>query len=495
MTSRFLRRVLFAGAIAVSSAVLPTPARADQCGLSCAFGHHVCAMQAWTEAKACVLGCGSGAAALPCAVGCLRTFRAARAACRATRVDCSTSCPTASEAVDTCSPTCSANTPMCFANASSVGKACVQRCSAGAASVDCFKQCAVGLRSSGATCQATLQGCLAGCQGPVNGACFDTIALQCTTEACSSAQACSRPNEFCSPRCGSPAPSGTCFDPTAMQCTTQACSPSQPCAATNQTCVPICPPPAPIGTCFDTITKECTDQSCAMGTGCRTPNQLCTLQCPPPPQCSSVPCGGPCVVPFPCPAGKVCNGPDVPAGECEMGRSGTCECVPMLPSPAPTPTPQCSSVPCAGTCEVASPCPLGATCPVFMGQCEMSTSGACECVPILPTPGPTPTPQCAGATCGGPCTVPLPCVAGSPCPDLIVPGQCEASTAGGCTCVPIKPTPMATPTPACTGSSCGGPCVIEPPCFPFGCELPAQLGTCETVSGTCTCVPVTPIAG
>jgi hypothetical protein len=156
------------------------------------------------------------------------------------------------------------------------------------------------------------------------------------------------------------------------------------------------------------------------------------------------------------------------------------------------PPAQCSSLPCAGTCVVPIPCPLGATCPVVMGQCEASAAGgACECVPILPTPLPTPTPQCA--TCGGPCTVPLPCAANLPCPDLIVQGQCEASAAGGaCECVPILPTPLPTPTPTpaqCTSLPCAGNCTIFPTCTPGGgCPQYVILGTCQVVADTCTCV-------
>ncbi len=492
MRSPFPRRVLFAATIAVTSVLLPLAGRADQCEQSCGSGHHVCVMQARMRAKACVQGCESGAAAVQCALGCLHTFRGAQVACRAARIDCGTNCPTAAEAVDPCSLTCSANAPACFANASRAGKACMQSCPAGAASPDCVNQCAVGLRSSGATCQATLQGCLAGCQGPVTGACFDTIALQCTTQACSSAQPCSQPNEFCSPRCV-PAPSGTCFDPTTMQCTTQACSPSQPCAATNQSCVPICPPPTPMGKCFDASTKECTDQSCTPGAGCPTPNQLCTLQCPPP-QCSTLPCGGTCLIPTLCPFGVPCA---VAVGQCEENAAGSCACVPIEPTPGPTPTPQCTGVTCGGPCTVLVPPPCtasgicsGPEVPALVGQCETSTSGACECVPILPTPGPTPTPipsECSSTACTGLCVIGF-CPPNTLCPNLL--GHCELSAAGSCDCVPGgAPTPS--PTPACAGSTCAGSCVICPPCQPgMVCNgPPCVVGMCETTSSGCSCVP------
>jgi hypothetical protein len=172
--------------------------------------------------------------------------------------------------------------------------------------------------------------------------------------------------------------------------------------------------------------------------------------------------------------------------------------VPILPTPLPTPTPQCAT--CAGPCIPAVsplPCPATGVCngpevPVLAGQCEMSAAGACECVPILPTPPPTPTPQCTGATCSGPCFVPLPCAANLPCLDLIVPGQCEASAAGGaCECVPILPTPLPTPPPApCTSLPCAGNCTIFPTCTPGGgCPQYVILGTCQVVADTCTCVP------
>jgi hypothetical protein len=486
-------RVLLTGFSIASAVVLQAAAHAGQCTRSCASGNLVCTVQARTAEKACLLGCGSDAAAAQCRHGCAQTFRTAQVACRAARGDCGTSCPALSAAAaDTCSTPCSSNAQACFANGFSAGEACVQGCPAGTDLPDCLEQCAAGLRSSGAACLATLQGCLAECEGPVSGACFDTIALQCTTEACSSEQACSQPNEFCSPRCGSPPPSGTCFDPSTMQCTTQTCSPSQPCPAANQSCMPVCPPPTPTGKCFDTTTKQCTDQTCPPGSQCAAPNQICTLQCPPA-QCSSLPCAGTCVVPSPCPLGATCP---VVLGQCEASAAGgACECVPILPTPLPTP--QCAT--CSGPCTVPLPCAANLPCPdlIVAGQCEASAAGgACECVPVEPTPPPTPTPQCTGATCAGPCipaVSPLPCPATGVCNGPEVPvlaGQCEMSAAGACECVPVEPTPLPTPPPAeCTSLPCAGSCTIFPTCTPGGgCPQYVILGTCQVVADTCTCV-------
>ena len=508
MGHSILRRILFAGIILTSWGAQPPAARAAQCQSSCGSGHRVCTLQTRTATKACLQGCGSGVTAGACKAGCVRTFRGAQTACRAARADCGTSCPAPLAAVDTCSGTCSSTAPTCFADAFSAGKACVQSCPAGTGLPGCWGQCAAGLRSRGATCLATLQGCLAACQGPVSGACFDTIALQCTTEACSPAQTCSQPNEFCSPRCATPPPGGTCFDPSTMQCTQQPCSASQPCAQANQTCVPECPLPPPKGTCFDTTSKQCTGQPCALGASCGAANLLCTLQCPrpfptPTPQCSSVPCGGQCVNSPPCPSGSPC--PEIASllGQCAPDSAGTCQCVPPSPGPTrtpqSTPTPQCQGVPCGGSC-IVSPCPPGALCPIRLGQCTSDTAGECQCVPIAPPtqpPGPTPPPQCAAVPCGGTCVMSPPCPFGAPCSTGI--GQCEMSTTGACECVPVIPTPVATPTPQCTGT-CAGPCTIAFPPFPCppnevcaGPEVPVLAGQCEmSAAGGCECVPIVP---
>lgn len=57
---------------------------------------------------------------------------------------------------------------------------------------------------------------------------------------------------------------------------------------------------------------------------------------------------------------------------------------------------------------------------------------------------------------------------------------------------PATPTPTPTATEPCAGVPCGGPCVSCPSCGPPACGAPCLLGTCETVSGSCSCVPYTP---
>jgi hypothetical protein len=230
-----------------------------------------------------------------------------------------------------------------------------------------------------------------------------------------------------------------------------------------------------------------------------TPTPVAT----PAPQCSGTDCGGPCLLkwsPFPCPKGARCPEIAVRSGQCGLSTSGTCECLPL---PTPTqqpeemPTPQCGGPNCGGLCVVrVSSCPPGVACPdvLVKGECEPTATGGCTCVP--PTAPPTPTPQCNAAACGGPCLIAAPCASDLPCPELPVqPGQCTLDSVGGCECVPLS-TPTShsksTPTPQCGGAVCAGPCVIPFPCptdaLCPGIEL--QLGQCEQSSaGGCDCVP------
>jgi hypothetical protein len=500
MTHNTIRRFLFVGIILASWVAQPPAARADSCRSSCGSGHRVCTTQARTAAKACLQSCGSGGAARACQAGCVRTFRSAQTTCRAARADCGTSCPAPLAAVDPCAGTCSGTAQACLTDALNTGQACLQTCPADTGLPGCWAQCAADLRNSGAACVATLQGCLNACQGPASGFCFDTIALQCTAEACSPGQACSQPNEFCSPRCATPPPGGTCFDPSTMQCTQQPCSPSQPCAETNQTCVPECPLPPPKGTCFDTTAKVCTGQPCAPGASCGAPNLVCTLQCPSPPlptptpPCTGVPCAGTCTLPVPCPFGVRCPGA---LGQCQTDSAGGCSCVAIVPTPPATPTPQCGGVPCGGSCIISPPCPSGRVCPEIaslLGQCALDSTGTCQCVPSSPgptrTPQATPTPQCQSVPCGGSCII-SPCPPGSLCPIRL--GQCTSDAAGACQCVPIAPpTPPPTPPQPCAAVPCGGPCVIAPPCPPGGpCPNYVIQGECrDDASGTCQCIPM-----
>jgi len=121
--------------------------------------------------------------------------------------------------------------------------------------------------------------------------------------------------------------------------------------------------------------------------------------------------------------------------------------------PVPTPTPQCSDVPCGGSCAICPPCTPGTICPEApcrLGSCQADAAGACQCLPVKPTPKPTPTPQCSGVPCGGSCAIPAPCTPGSVCPDFVVLGKCELNPFHGCQCQSGQappPTPTATPTP------------------------------------------------
>lgn len=93
------------------------------------------------------------------------------------------------------------------------------------------------------------------------------------------------------------------------------------------------------------------------------------------------PCGGFVADPKECAPGLICQFPGVPdiPGTCVVG---------------PTPTPQCSSVPCGGDCVICPTCPSGELCfgPVCRsGVCELNPFTGCQCVPVsTPTPSPTP---------------------------------------------------------------------------------------------------------
>ena len=398
-----LRRSLMVIAIALAAS-LPSTARADGCPDGCSNNEHVCAMQATIESMACVRGCGGGD--LHCRLGCRRAMIANRKACRSQRMDCITSCSPAMlgpDAASTCAPSCGIGARTCAVDMATSAIACIHGCRRArpGGMADCLKQCAATLGSGGSSCVASFQGCLEGCGGQRPGACFDTVTEQCTAQACSAAQPC---------------PAG-------------------------QRCLASCPLPTPE------------------------------------PQCSGDPCGGRCFISPPCPAGVAC--PQVAQlGQCEITSSGDCGCVPYVP---PTPQLQCSSDTCGGPCEIFPLCPPGGPCPErppYLGQCEITSSGDCSCVPYVPptprptstgapgTPSPTPLPvaHCGGDTCGGKCWV-SPCPPGVPCPAVSAAqlGQCEITYSGDCECVPYLPP---TPEPQCSGDSCGGPCEISPNALP-----------------------------
>ena len=558
------------GLIIVAVFVLQAPVAAEQCANSCARARGVCAMQSRIALRACLQGCVTGGA--QCRASCMTALRTGRATCQATRADCMTTCPAPAARSASCIGGCSAAAKSCFAGALPASATCVETCRSadGAGVKNCLEQCAGTIGGSRSACLATFQGCVVGCDGQASGSCFSTTALACTTEMCGPDHACSKPDEFCSPRCSAPPPSGTCLELGNLQCTHGTCSPTEPCAQPGETCVPICPPPFPQGRCFDRTTKECSDQPCDPMHPCASSDQVCTWQCPvhtPAPPCASVPCGGPCaisptcppgrvcpeaaflirpgqctlgtagnctcvpatppptptpqctdqpcggpckaIVPFPCRPDGICNGPDVAVreGQCDVTANGSCDCVPLQPTPAATPTPQCTGATCGGPCVISPGCPPGETCPEFPdrpGECTLDATGNCACVPGSPPPTPTaqatPTPQCSDRPCGGACKaiVPFPCRPDGICngPDFPVrEGQCALTANGGCDCVPILPTPAATATPQCTGATCGGPCVIGPICPPGEIcpEFPSRPGQCTADSaGNCQCVPIEP---
>ena len=491
-----LRRSLMVIAIALAAS-LPSTARADGCPDGCSNNEHVCAMQATIESMACVRGCGGGD--LQCRLGCRRAMIANRKACRSQRMDCITSCSPAMlgpDAASTCAPSCGIGARTCAVDMATSAIACIHGCRRArpGGMADCLKQCAATLGSGGSSCVASFQGCLEGCDGQRPGACFDTVTEQCTAQACSAAQPCVQPNEFCSPRCAPGPSSGQCFDTVDMQCSGQSCSSDQPCASANQVCLPQCPPPTPVGKCFDSAAQQCTDEACSLDQPCSSSDEVCTLQCPPPPpsgqcfdvtrlQCTDQMCGPD----QPCPAGQRC----------------------LAACPLPTPIPQCSGDPCGGRCFISPACPAGIACPqvVQLGQCEITSAGDCGCVPYVP---PTPQPPCSGDTCGGPCVISPPCPPGGPCPERPSQlGQCEITSSGDCGCVPYVPptprptstgapgTPSPTPLPIghCGGDTCGGRCWVSPcpPGVPCPALSAAQLGQCETTSsGDCECIPYVP---
>lgn len=494
-------RTLFGlASVALAFVALPMPVRAQQCATSCAHGRVVCSMQARTALAACMQSCSFGD--VRCHSACITSARAARVTCRATRADCTTTCPTAeSTSPPSCIDGCSSTAKSCFADVLTTGTTCVQACkdAGGAQLKSCLEQCATAIGKSGATCLAAFQGCLIGCEGDVTGACFSTMALQCTAEACGPGQPCSQPNAFCSERCSNPPPSGTCFDLGTRQCSNDTCSLAQPCASADQVCVPVCPPPVPQGHCFDPTTKECTDQACDLTHRCVIDTQVCTLQCPrrtPVPQCSSVPCDGPCAIGPTCLPGQPC--PEYPTrlGQCMSDDAGNCGCVPASPQPTrtprPTPSSQCDAAACGGQCIITAsvPCPPGKICNgpnlrAEKGECTITANGECDCVPLLPTPPATATPQCNSDSCGGRCFFQPPCPSGAACPAVIIAGHCDLAADGSCGCLPDG---SITPTPGCASDA---DCRDANPCTADRCVN----GTCEhaclcfSPGGEQTCCP------
>jgi hypothetical protein len=107
--------------------------------------------------------------------------------------------------------------------------------------------------------------------------------------------------------------------------------------------------------------------------------------------------------------------------------------------PTPTPKPQCSSVPCGGSCTISPPCTPGSTpvCPtyVLLGECELNPFNGCQCQPLqVLTPTPTPTPTSAIGLCLLPQASPTPPALWIPIQDVScgpVPSSIEVHLAAG----------------------------------------------------------------
>jgi len=447
-----IARSVLAGLFLIALAVA---ANAQQCSDGCAHGRAVCAMQARTAMAACMQDCGASDPS--CRSACIAAVRATRANCRTARADCGTRCAAPASGALSCAAACGAAAKTCFSGDLNDGAVCVADCKAsGAPGRVCLAQCAKGIGASGATCQAAFQACLIDCQGAASGACFDTAALQCTMTACDAAHPCAAASAFCSARCASTAPSGTCLDVDSGQCSDQPCSAAQPCSG-GAACVTLCPPPPPRGHCVDPISNGCTDQPCDTPRDCPSTHAVCTLECPPPTpkaECDRVPCGGPCTISPTCVVGQPC--PEFPTrlGSCAADAAGNCACQPAAPRPTPTPLPSCDSAACGGPCvlEGSPGCPPGSVCDdavtaSWLGRCEAQADGACQCVAPTPTIRP---PDCSSVPCGGTCTIAPDCPRGGVCPQIVELGHCDLNAAGDCHCLPGA---GRTPTPECSSDA------------------------------------------
>jgi len=356
---------------------LHAPASAQECTSSCASGRGICSMQARTARVACLKGCAAGDA--QCHSACMTAVRSARAACKATRTDCTTACPGVPAGTTApCVGGCGSALKACFGDAFAAGTSCVKDCKAsgGQGFIPCLVQCAATMGSGREACFTAFQNCLSGCPLPTPPA-----------------------------QCSGPCNGGLCvIDPP--------CPPGGPCPEF----------PSRFGRCMSDSAGSC---------GCVPPSPPPT----PKPQCAEATCGGDCTVgvPFPCPPGATCNGPEIPvlAGQCMTVAAGECACVPSKPTPRPTPTPQCGGPNCSGSCVVVPTCPAGTVCPqaewvIRPGECAADSAGICECVPVTPTPGSCIPLFTAGCTQTSDCCDPCGNGNRAPC-GVCINGMCDGA--------------------------------------------------------------------
>jgi hypothetical protein len=490
--------ILLAVAIATASVSLPRRASGDPCSGGCVQGKAVCHRQARTSLNACKARCASGASRKACRHACRKAGAAARSACGTSLADCQDSCPPSPVPPGTCVAGCGTDARTCFGKVGAGGKSCILGCNAGDPNdrADCFEHCAAALQTGAAHCLAVFGTCVGSCAGGVSGNCLDTIARECTDQACSPSQPCAMPNEFCTARCAPPPSSGTCFDTRTRQCTDQTCTIDQTCPS-NELCVLHCPPPLPTGTCFNRRTQQCGAacspvQPCsAAGAFIEPETEICIPQCPPPlpsGTCldpTTAQCGGSCAPTAPCPQDQLC----VPA------------------CPLPPPTGKCfSTVARQCTQESCSPrqpctqrdefCTLQCP-PLPEGQCLAMTTGQCTTQSCSPT-APCPLEQVCVIQCpslssttttsttlpGSPCRTDVDCDDGDGCThDACLNGTCVHV----CLCLTADGASACCPGPAAlcvrrcgtdVEGVCGGLC-------PLGatCETVADGTTCGCVSG------------
>jgi hypothetical protein len=504
-----------AGFVLSCAVLLAVAAETQAAGASpvaCLAQGQACMQTAHVARRACREDCRQNATpdqANACWRQCGQTFRTARTACAGEHRSCMGMLAAVPTDGNDCLFTCGVTLQTCVQAVGGDLRNCVSTCAAAADHASCLQACVAAAQREAATCATNFQTCTAACVG-------------------------TPPPTFTPPTgcaCGSP-----CADANGAE---GKCVPLPEGALIGGCVCVVAPPPTgtpcEVGQCFETIGFRCTGQPCGPNQPCNELNEFCDLngdRCPcvsgatptptptPTPQCTDATCGGGCVLSFPCPQNVPCEGMQgsdawLVKGQCQLTATGGCECQP-LPTPTagpptPTPTAPCSGMTCEGPCLISIPCAPGGPCPEvrsLLGQCESTTAGDCECVAVGLTPLPTPTPQCMGTTCGGPCFLPFPCPLGMLCAGFQIPGECGLTDTGSCECLP-PPTPTPgpptpTPTPQCMGGSCGGPCVISFPCPPgVMCEglqesgVPAQLGECQlTATGGCECLPFpTPTPG